>query len=99
MELNVLIRILIFLILTVALYHLFGKRNRLIHKNKRYLYIRTVVIILLVLLPPIMYFLIPESIGIVVKFYVVFFLSVFILVGLILFFVIEKRKECKRARP
>ena len=96
MELNVLVRFLLFLLLAVILYYLFGKKDKLINKSKRYLYIRTALILFVVLLPAVTYFLLPQNIGVAIKFYVVFFLSVLVLVGLILFFVFEKSDKRRR---
>ncbi len=96
MELNILLRFSVFILLASLFYILIGKKDRYLHKKKGYLFRRMAIMSLIVLSPPIVYYIIPDTIGIVVRFYVVFFLSVFISAGLILFFVMERRQGKKK---
>lgn len=95
MELNISLRILVFILLASLFYIFIGKKDRYLYKKKGYLFRRMAIMSLIVLSPLIVYFIILDTIGIVVKFYVVFFLSVSISAGLILFFIMEKRKKRK----
>ena len=98
MELNLFLRIAILFVLTIALYFLLGKEKRYIKRGKRYLYIRSAIIAFIVLIPPLLYFILPKTVSMVTKFYLIFILSVLILTGLLIFFVFEKRKSTKLDR-
>jgi Na+-driven multidrug efflux pump len=96
MELNLFLRIIILFVLTVALYILLGKGSRYNTKRKRNLYIRSAIVTVIVLIPPILYFILPKNVSNVIKFYLIFISSVLIFSGLIIFFIIEKKKNKKQ---
>ena len=99
MKFNLFMRIIIFIILTAFFYIIFKEKDIYRHyREKRLmhsLYKRIIIFILIALSLPTLYFIIPDNFNVVLKFYIIFALSILIAVGLILLPIIEK----KRGRP
>ena len=90
---GIITRISLIIILTVVFYVMFRSKIQYIDKPTTYHYKKFLITFFMILIPPTLYFVIPDSVGIEFKFYFLFILSVLILVGLILFPILEKRKR------
>jgi len=90
---DIITRVSLFIVLTVTFFLIFHKKYRVIDKPVGYYTKRFIIIWLIALIPPVLYFVLPDSVGITFKFYLVFILVILITVGLLLFFIMEKRKK------
>lgn len=82
------VRVIIYIILAIFIF-IFSFKMKDKYRGKRHKY-RIIVLALIMLLPPLVYFIIPDSVGVVPKFYIILTLSILISVGLIVFSLMRK---------
>jgi len=86
-------RVALIFILTITFFLIFHKKDRVRDKPAGYYTKRFLIIWLICFIPPALYFVLPDSVAFTFKFYLVFILSILILVGLLVYFIREKMKD------